>query len=120
MGVVTAKKSAPAQARARMARTARPLQCMIAEALTNIARHTQAHQVGVSATLHHDLLTVEVRDDGVGFDPAHLPQAPGHYGLRGLCERADLAGGSFEIVSAKGMGTTLRLHLPYRRKGEKR
>jgi NarL family two-component system sensor histidine kinase YdfH len=93
------------------------IRCMIAEGLTNIARHAQAHQVGVSARLHHDLLSVKVRDDGIGFDPAHLPQTFGHYGLRGLCERAGLAGGSLEIVSAKGMGTTLRLHLPINGKG---
>jgi len=93
---------------------------MIAEGLTNVARHAQAHQVGVFTTLQHDLLTVEVRDDGIGFDPAHLPRGSGHYGLHGLCERAGLAGGSLEIVSAKGRGTTLRLHLPYQRKGEKR
>ena len=96
------------------------IRCMIAEGLSNIARHAQAHQVGVFTTVHRDLLTVEVRDDGIGFDPAHLPQGSGHYGLRGLCERAGLVGGSLEIVSAEGRGTTLRLHLPYQRNEEKR
>jgi len=67
------------------------IRCMIAEGLTNVACHAQARQLGVFATLQHDLLTVEVRDDGIGFDPAHLPRDAGHYGLRGLCERAGLA-----------------------------
>jgi two-component system, NarL family, sensor histidine kinase YdfH len=96
-----------------------PIRSMIAEGLTNVACHAQAHQLGVFATLQHDLLTVEVRDDGIGFDPAHLPLNAGHYGLRGLCERAGLAGGSLEIVSAERMGTTLRLHLPINGKGRR-
>jgi NarL family two-component system sensor histidine kinase YdfH len=95
------------------------IRSMIAEGLTNVARHAQAHQVGVCATLHQNLLTVEVRDDGIGFDPAHLPQDAGHYGLRGLGERAGLAGGSLEIVSANGLGTTLRLYLPLNGKGRR-
>jgi signal transduction histidine kinase len=55
-------------------------------------------------------LIVELRDDGRGFDPSEIP--PGHYGLLGVRERARLARGTFEISSAPGKGTTLKLHLP--------
>jgi two-component system, NarL family, sensor histidine kinase YdfH len=62
-----------------------------------------------------DALSVKVRDDGVGFDPASIePQRLeiGHYGLLGMRERARLAQGRLEVVSAPGKGTTLRFRLP--------
>jgi len=54
---------------------------------------------------------VEVRDDGVGFDPA-AGDARGHYGLLGLRERARLAGGSLDVHNGPDGGVTLRLSLP--------
>ena len=56
--------------------------------------------------------TIEVRDDGVGFDLAAPPDSTGHYGLLGLRERARLLGGSVELKSTPGEGTTLRLLFP--------
>ena len=82
----------------------------VAEALTNVARHAQAGHVWVRLAGEAEGLTVEVRDDGCGFDPGLI--AAGHYGLLGLRERARLAGGTLEIASAPRQGTTLRLWLP--------
>ncbi len=81
----------------------------VTEGLTNIARHAQAQHVWVLVASGDENLIVEVRDDGRGFDPAAVPA--GHYGLLGIRERARLAGGTLEISSAPGAGTTWRLRL---------
>jgi NarL family two-component system sensor histidine kinase YdfH len=93
---------------------------VVSEALTNIARHAQAQHAAVSlrsipypqsgGTAGRQSLAIEVRDDGVGFDPAQI--SAGHYGLIGLRERARLIGGTLNIESAPGQGTTLKVHLP--------
>lgn len=88
----------------------------VAEGLLNVARHAQASRVWVSVAQHDGGLTIEVRDNGSGFDPATLPQQ-GHYGLLGLRERARLLGGQFALTTAPGKGTTLRLLLPVPNKG---
>ena len=83
----------------------------ITEALANTARHAGARQAWVLLATCDGLLDIEVRDDGVGFEPATIATA-GHYGLLGLRERARLAGGDLQIVSTPGRGTTVRLRFP--------
>ncbi len=82
----------------------------VAETLTNIARHAQAAQASVRLSTDDDSLTVEIYDNGVGFDPDDIPS--GHFGLLGLRERVRLAGGKLEIASQPTNGTTVRLKLP--------
>jgi NarL family two-component system sensor histidine kinase YdfH len=82
------------------------------EGLTNIARHAQARQAWLTLCQEQHALTLTVRDDGIGFDPATATVGNGHYGLIGLWERAQLAGGMLDIASAPGTGTTLTLRLP--------
>jgi signal transduction histidine kinase/DNA-binding CsgD family transcriptional regulator len=89
----------------------------ITEGLTNVARHSQAHQVWVCAQFQEAILTIEVRDDGIGFDSTAVATQEGHYGLLGLRERARLCGGHLDIESAVGKGTVLRLHLPVTTRG---
>jgi two-component system sensor histidine kinase UhpB len=55
-------------------------------------------------------LTVEVTDDGRGFDPDQEPPAPRGGGLRGMHERAELLGARLDIRSDR-TGTTVRLHV---------
>jgi two-component system, NarL family, sensor histidine kinase YdfH len=86
----------------------------IVEALCNVERHARATQVWVRTTLQDGMLQVEVRDDGVGFDPDAIAAQPGHYGLRGLRERARLLDGQISVLSAPGEGTALRLSVPAR------
>src|SRR5262245_35830409 len=50
----------------------------ITEGLTNVARHSQAHQVWVCAQFHEAILTIEVRDDGIGFESAAVVSQKGH------------------------------------------
>jgi NarL family two-component system sensor histidine kinase YdfH len=84
---------------------------ILREGLTNVTRHAQAHQVRVSFGPRGDTLTLEIDDDGVGFDPVAATQS-GHYGLIGVRERARLLGGYLTIRSAPGIGTSLHLRLP--------
>jgi signal transduction histidine kinase len=55
-------------------------------------------------------VSLEVRDDGVGFEPE--AEYPGHMGLSSMRERAARLDGRLEIKSAPGQGTLLRAHLP--------
>ena len=90
---------------------------LIAEGLSNVARHAQAQHAWVRVERAEGLTIIEVCDDGIGFEPSAAATQAGHYGLLGLQERARLAGGSLEISSAPGTGTVLRLCLPERTKG---
>jgi signal transduction histidine kinase len=78
------------------------------EALTNVAKHASAEHVQVALRRNGGAVYLEVRDDGVGFDPA----APrGGFGLMGIKERVDLAGGQLDIERASP-GTVLRARFP--------
>jgi NarL family two-component system sensor histidine kinase YdfH len=83
---------------------------VVAEGLTNIARHAQANNVWLKLGESKGMLEIALRDDGMGFDPT--VEVGGHYGLVGLRERARLAGGSLELISEPGAGTILTLILP--------
>lgn len=85
---------------------------IISEGLSNVARHARASQAWISLISGESSLCIELRDNGIGFDPAALGELPGHYGLLGLKERARLLGGTFGLISVPGEGTTLRFQLP--------
>jgi signal transduction histidine kinase len=83
---------------------------IVEEALRNVERHAQARQVSVGLQwLSASRVKIEVSDDGIGFDP-ELPQ-PGHYGLRGIHEQAQLIAAQLVIRSAAGEGTRVTLEL---------
>jgi NarL family two-component system sensor histidine kinase YdfH len=79
---------------------------ILSESLTNIAQHAKATQAWVNVHVSDGAIEIEVRDDGVGFDPHNLPS--GHYGLLGMRERARLAGGRLDVTSKMGEGTTVK------------
>ncbi|MBL9185941.1 MAG: hypothetical protein JNK23_00540 [Opitutaceae bacterium] len=76
------------------------------EALHNIRKHARARRVDIEVTCLGALLQLRVTDDGVGFDPARIPD--GH-GLTSLQHRAKALGGSLGIDSRSGAGTVLTL-----------
>lgn len=77
------------------------------EAIENIVNHSRAKKFSLSlAGSEH--ITLVIQDDGVGFDPKSSDSS-GHFGLVGLRERAELAGGKLNIISAKGQGTQVVL-----------
>ena len=80
------------------------------EILHNVEQHARAETVTVRLTGDPERIALEVRDDGVGFDlrKARARETEGHFGLRGLRERAEQVGGTVEIMSEKGKGTTVR------------
>jgi PAS domain S-box-containing protein len=80
---------------------------LIAEALTNVTKYAEASVVRVRVAATDGSLVVEVADDGIGgADPA------GGSGLRGLADRVEALGGTLEVVSPEGEGTTLRAEIP--------
>lgn len=85
------------------------------EALNNALHHAAADNVFVRARHDDQGLILEVTDDGVGFTPAQRFDTytrEGHFGLIGLQERVRQLGGTLQITSAPGAGTTVRVRLP--------
>ncbi|MCQ9130305.1 sensor histidine kinase [Streptomyces hilarionis] len=84
-------------------------------ALSNTVRHAEATTADVTLTCLGDHVTLDVTDDGRGFDPAGLP-APdpeaGGFGLAAMRARAHALGGALTIASAPGHGTALTARLP--------
>jgi signal transduction histidine kinase len=79
------------------------------EALANVAKHASAHQAMVSLSVQDGTARLAVRDDGHGFDVAKTLRGLGlqHFGLSSMRERIEMAGGSFEVQSKPGHGTTV-------------
>jgi PAS domain S-box-containing protein len=87
------------------------------EALNNTAKHAAASSVSVILEERDGLARLIVEDDGKGFEPSQV--VPDHYegrglGILGMKERAELVGGSFEIESHPGSGTTVFVRVPAR------
>ena len=83
------------------------------EALHNIVKHARANVVVLQVrapTLQSPVLALDIRDDGVGFDPAGA--FPGHLGLRSMRERAARLGGTLVIDSAPRRGTQIQVRVP--------
>ncbi|WP_371030775.1 sensor histidine kinase [Pseudoclavibacter sp. JSM 162008] len=80
---------------------------IVAEALTNAVKHSEARSVEVRITQTGSLLSVSVRDDGRGG-----ARLEGGSGLKGLVDRIDTLGGSFALISPVGSGTEVRVELP--------
>jgi signal transduction histidine kinase len=80
------------------------------EALHNTVRHARAGKVMISLARDPGSTSVEIRDDGLGFDAG--ADFPGHLGLRSMRERAARIGGTLEVSSSPGSGTTVRARIP--------
>ena len=81
---------------------------MVAEALTNVAKHSGAGHADVMARVEDETLRVEVHDDGVGGARAGGP------GLLGLADRLAALDGLLEVDSPAGHGTRLTASIPIR------
>jgi signal transduction histidine kinase len=82
---------------------------VVAEALTNVAKHAAAQQASVAARIGNGILRIDVCDDGVGG------ARPDGGGLVGLRDRVLTLGGDFELDSSPGAGTRITVTLPLRR-----
>jgi signal transduction histidine kinase len=90
---------------------------ILQESLTNAGRHGRAALVTVLCREDEDGYALVVTDDGEGFDPEAVQRRrPGvplqRFGLHGMRDRAQMLGGTFEVDSAPGRGTTVRIALP--------
>jgi signal transduction histidine kinase len=83
------------------------------EALRNACKHADPDTVSIAITAGEREATLEVEDDGSGFDPASAPRE-GHFGLRLLDDLARAARGRLELDSAPGKGTRVRVSVPLR------
>ena len=83
------------------------------EALHNVLVHARAAKVEVDLLFDSEGLRLEVRDDGIGFDPAFVRSAPnGHIGMISMRQRAESLGGELQYESSPGSGTVVRALVP--------
>jgi signal transduction histidine kinase len=80
------------------------------EALSNVVKHARASRATVRIAATDDTVSIEVADDGRGFDPAAV--GPEHFGLRSMRGRVADLGGRLQVTSAPGRGTVLRVEVP--------
>jgi signal transduction histidine kinase len=86
---------------------------IVEEALHNAVRHAAAQAVTVRLSGGESALTVEVADDGIGFDPTDPDLRSQHLGLTSMEERAKELGGRLELASRSGGGTVVTLEVPH-------
>ena len=126
-GIVVPKVGRPEDVPA----TPHPVNCLIesaagleaayaiaSEALANAAKHSGAPDAHVSLSVDADSLRIEVQDRGRGM--VALPDADPHFGIRIMKARAEALGGSLDMTSTPGHGTTVVAVLPVTRAGEGR
>ena len=83
---------------------------VVKEALTNALKHARAREVRLQAKAPARMLEIVVQDDGQGFEEQSLPPAPGRrHGLGNMRRRAEEMGGTLEVKSLPGKGTTVKL-----------
>jgi signal transduction histidine kinase len=81
------------------------------ESLGNAARHAEPHAIDVRVTVAEGRVAMTISDDGQGFDPATMTGLRG-MGLQLMRERIGELGGTVEVTSAPGRGTTVSAELP--------
>ena len=88
---------------------------IIQEAMSNVVRHAHASKVGVHILKQQDAVVLRIKDDGHSFDFQRLCHcgADKCLGLMGMKERAEMVGGTFEIESVQGHGTTIIVKVPF-------
>jgi signal transduction histidine kinase len=80
------------------------------ETLNNVLKHAKAHTIALSLRQQDSGVTLEIADDGAGFDRA-TAERRGGFGLRGIAERAAQVGGAVTVQSAPGHGTVVRVEV---------
>lgn len=85
---------------------------IVREAVNNSIKHAEATRIAVQVDALADSLEITVQDDGTGFDVAARSVAEGHFGIRGIHERARQIGATCRIESGPESGTAVTLSLP--------
>jgi len=81
-------------------------------ALTNVSRHAQTEQAKVSISFEKDLVTLNITDDGIGFNTEGPFTPPSGWGLAGMRERVEAVNGEFILRSSLGEGTSIKAIIP--------
>ncbi len=87
----------------------------VQEAIVNVARHAQAETVLIQGAVEQGSVTIEIEDDGVGFEPQQVGSTPGSLrgvGILGMRERIEILGGSMHLDSEPGGGTRVVMRVP--------
>lgn len=108
--VTGSPRQLPPEVEAALLRTAQ-------EALSNVRKHARARRVMLTVSYMEDVVALDARDDGVGFDSGEKmsevrDHSSGGFGLRAMRERIEQLGGTVQIESAPGEGTSLVIELP--------
>src|SRR3954469_13526813 len=82
---------------------------LVQEALNNVSKHSLARRADLTVRTAPGAIEIEVRDDGVGFEPGLVREG---FGLVGMRERAALLGGTLDVESTRGSGTRVRAEIP--------
>jgi ligand-binding sensor domain-containing protein/signal transduction histidine kinase len=101
--------------RRNLSSTIREEVCRIAvELLRNAYQHAHAHRIETEIRFANETLRLRIRDDGGGIDPEVLKEGgrPGHWGLRGIRERAERIGAHVDFWSEVGAGTEVQIEVP--------
>jgi signal transduction histidine kinase len=85
---------------------------VVQEALTNVAKHARAEVVDLEVRSAENEISIAVSDDGTGIDPRRPPDSG--FGLAGMRERVELAGGDLHVGPGEAGGTVVRARLPVR------
>ena len=88
---------------------------IIQEALTNVVKHAKAKKVGLQIDIRAEMVIVNIKDDGRGFDSdaMQFPEtSPRGLGLIGMADRTALVGGDLRIYSKPGEGTRIEVEIP--------
>src|SRR6185312_12128359 len=100
------RRTAPAKSQEQLLR-------IFQEAARNAVRHSQAKEINVDvAYLDDNLIRVQLRDDGNGFDLEEASGKMGHWGLANMRERARQIGGKLNISTSPGHGTEIEIVVP--------
>ena len=96
--------------------TNRALTLVAREALRNAVAHAKPSSVRIRLSFASSAIRLGIEDDGCGFAPAARQlAADGHFGILGMRERMEQIGGSLEVSSSSGKGTTVGVTLPLRK-----
>jgi two-component system nitrate/nitrite sensor histidine kinase NarX len=85
---------------------------IIQESLSNIRKHAKAKGVQISYLSSSNHTTIEIKDDGVGFNPQEVLNSSKH-GLQSMQERAGIIKANLNILSVPENGTTIQIQLPH-------
>jgi two-component system sensor histidine kinase UhpB len=82
---------------------------IVQEQFNNIIKHAQAHNVHIELSENNNYIDLWIKDDGKGFDPKERRKG---VGLSNILSRIELFDGKLEVISSKGQGCTLKIHVP--------